>query len=231
MRVIEEKDNKEKRKRIVTIIVIAFFIVDLIVGAILLILWLNNKEKEQTPDNTPPQEEEVFDNTESIKIYDRLLKILNDEATANHEIEATELVSIDYDDSYHFYIIGKNDTKIYDYSIDMSSEGVTIEESLDYLLDKDPSSTMTKIFDSYNIQDIPEGFTTKYSGDTLKYKAVSMEIGSKRYITSTMYDSSSKKVYVIHKEDIDTVLSTNYSPKEIEIDIGSYPLYRYIATR
>ena len=36
---------------------------------------------------------------------------------------------------------------------------------------------------------------------------------------------------VIHKEDINTVLSTNYSPKEIEIDIGSYPLYRYIATR
>ena len=231
MTVVEEKNKQDKRKRIITIIALLILLVAIIIGAVFFFCWLANRGKEQTPDNTP-EEEEVIDNTESIQRYDRLLKLLNDEASANHYTAATELVSFHYDEAHKFYITGKNDTKVYDYSIDLTSVGFpTLEESLDYLLENDPSITTPKVFDNLNLLEAPESFTTKYVNDNIKHKSVSVTMGTKTYITSTMYESQTKKVFVIHQEELDTVLSSTYTPIEISKEQDSYPLYRYIAKK
>ena len=230
MPVIEEKKNDNKTKRIVLIIAYSLLLIATIIGIIFFFYWMGLKSQQKVPNDDTPSEE-VIDNTENIAKYNRLLEVLNDEATLNHYDEATELISFHFDATNRFYLVGKNDTNIYDYSIDCGSIGVTLEEAVDYLLENDPNTSMTKVFDRYNIEAVPNSFMTKYVNNNIKHKTVSMNISTKTYVTSTMYDVQSKKVFIIYHQELDLILDNSYTPIEIEKDSSCYPLYRYIATK
>ena len=142
---------------------------------------------------------------------------------------ATEVISFTFNNEY-FYITACNAAKIYNYSIDRTSIST---DPLGYFLVHDVTSTMMEVLDSYNKGDIPSGYTSKYlTSDDMKNHTVSYTSGGKTYITSTIYDSINKKVSVIYKVDIDTLLDNSYIPTQIGNSHQTlYSLYRYIATR
>ncbi|MBO4667578.1 MAG: hypothetical protein J5666_05595 [Bacilli bacterium] len=223
---IEEQDKK-KNQRIVIIIAFAILFVAIIIGLIFLLLWLDKKGKEIPPsgeDNTPT---DVIEDKSTE--YNRLLQLVNSEATELSYTPATEVISFTSDNEY-FYITACNDTKIYNYSIDRTSIS---SDPLEYFLKHDVTSSMTEVLDSYNKGDISSEFTSKYlTSDNISNHSVSYTGGSKTYITSTIYNSVNKKVSVIYKVDIDTVLDNSYLPIEIDnTNQTLYSLYRYIATR
>ncbi len=230
MPVIEDKKS-HNIKKIITIVAYLSLLVITIIGIIFFFYWMGLRSQNQTPSDNTPKDEEVIDNTENITKYNRLLKILNDETIVNHFDAATELISFHFDDTNKFYLVGKNDTSIYDYSIDVSSVGTTLEEAVSYLLENDPNTSMTKIFDKYNLQAVPENFSTKYINDNIKHKTVSMNIGTKTYVTSTMYNETNKEVSLIYHQELNVTLDSDYTPVKINKESNCYSLYQYIATK
>ena len=225
MPVIEEKDKK-KNQRIVIIIAFAILFVGVIIGLIFLLLWLNKVGRELPPNEETPPTDVIEDKSSE---YNRLLQLVNDEASELSYSPATEVISFTSNNEY-FYITACNDTKVYNYSIDRTS---ITSDPLEYFLTHDVTSSMMEVLDSYNKGDIPSEFTSKYlTGEDVKHHTVSYTSGTKTYITSTIYNSTSKKVSVIYKVDINTVLDNSYAPIEINnSDQVQYSLYRYIATR
>lgn len=222
---IEEVDKK-RNQRIITIIAFCILGVAIIIGVVFLILWLDKKGKELPPsgDNTPT---DVIEDKSTE--YNRLLQLVNSEATELSYAPATEVISFTFNNEY-FYITACNAAKIYNYSIDRTSIST---DPLGYFLVHDVTSTMMEVLDSYNKGDIPSGYTSKYlTSDDMKNHTVSYTSGGKTYITSTIYDSINKKVSVIYKVDIDTLLDNSYIPTQIGNSHQTlYSLYRYIATR
>ena len=225
MPIIEEQDKK-KKQRLIIIIVFAILFVAIIIGAIFLILWLDKKGKELPPSGDDTPTDVIEDKSTE---YNRLLQLVNSEASELSYSPATEVISFTSNNEY-FYITACNDTKVYNYSIDRTS---ITSDPLEYFLVHDVTSSMMEVLDSYNKGDIPSEYTSKYlTGDNISHHSVSYTSGSKTYITSTIYNSTSKKVSVIYKTDIDTVLDNSYLPIEIDNTNQSlYSLYRYIATR
>ena len=228
---IEEQDKK-KNQRIITIIAFCILGVAIIIDLVILLIWLNNKAKEM-PNDTPKEPEVVEEVIEDkSNEYNRLLELVNLEANNLSYTPATKVISIDFQDN-NFYITASNDNKVYNYSINTSSIGPVIEDALEYLLESDPDSSMTKVFDSYNLTNIPSEFTSKYlSSSDIKNNSIAFTSGDKTYITSTLYSVTTKKVNLIYKVDVNTVLDNSYSLIEINSNNESiYSLYRYIATR
>lgn len=225
MPVIEEEDKK-KRQRIFIIVIFCVLFIALIIGLIFLLLWLNKVGRELPPNEETPPTDVIEDKSNE---YNRLLELVNDEVSELSYIPATEVVSFKSDNDY-FYITACNDTKVYNYSIDRTSIST---DPLEYFLEHDVTSSMVEVLDSYNKEDIPSEITSKYlTGDDIKHHTVSYTSGFKSYITSTIYNSTSKKVSVIYKVDTDALINNSVTPTEIDnTNQTLYSLYRYIATR
>ena len=225
-----EEEDKKKRQRILIIITFAILFIAIIIGLIFLILWLNKKGKELPPSGEPDTPTEPVDVIEDkSNEYNRLLELVNNEADEYSYSHATEVISFTSNDEY-FYITASNDSKVYNYSIDITS---LTDNPLEYFLENDPTSSMMEVLDTYNKGDIPNEFTSKYlTGDNISNHSVSFTSGTKTYITSTIYNSTSKKVSVIYKVNADALINDSASPTEIDnTNQTLYSLYRYIATR
>ena len=224
---IEETDKK-KRQRILIIVACAIFFVTLIIGLIFLLLWLDKKGKELPPSGGEPNTPSDVIEDKSVE-YNRLLQLVNSEVSEYSYTPATEVVSFKSDNDY-FYITACNDTKVYNYQIDRSS---ITSDPLEYFLEHDVTYSMTEILDSYNKEEVSSEISSKYlTGDDIKHHIVSYTSGAKTYITSTIYNSTSKKVSVIYKMNADALINNSVTPTEIDnTNQTLYSLYRYIATK
>ena len=228
MQPVIKEEEKKNNKTLKNIIMIVAFLILFIVGSIFFFYWLAKSQEKINPPSDDSTKVEEPDSELTINQYNRLLELLNMEAISNSVPLATELVTFHYDMTYRFYIVGRNDSRIYDYSIDMVSLSYpTIEESLEYLLENDPSSSMTEVFDNLTPVAIPDSFVTNYLTSEVKHKTSTVEMGSITFVSSTMYNTSSKKINVIYQQDVNNIVTNT----EIDKTSDVYPLYRYIARR
>ena len=224
---IEEQDKK-KRQRIVIIIAFAILFIAIIIGLIFLLLWLNKVGRELPPNEETPPTDVIEDKSNE---YNRLLELVNIEANKYSYTPAEEIISFDYQAEI-FYISASNTSKVYNYSIDMSSLSYTsIDQAYDYLMDNNPSNALPKVFDQSNIIDIPSSYTSRYITSDVKHKTVTTSLGDKTYITSTMYNIITEKINIIYNSELNTVIDNGYTPIEINKTSKLYPLYKYIACK
>lgn len=224
--VVYDQQDKKRKERIVIIIAFCVLFLSIVIGVIIILLWLDKKGNDLPPSDDNAPTEVIEDKSNE---YNRLLQLVNNEASEYSYLPATEVISF-LETAEYFSITACYDTKIYNYSIDRTS---ITDNALTYFLEHDPSSSMSEILDSYNKGDIPSYITSKYlTGDDVKHHTVSYTCGLKSYITSTIYNSTSKKVSVIYKVDTDTLINNSVTPTEIDNSNQTlYSLYRYIATR
>lgn len=229
MPIIQEDQKKKRNERIVSIVVFSVLGVAILTGLIILFIWLANKAKElPLPDDSLPQEqEEVIDDKSSE--YNRLLQLVNTEVNNYSYTPATSVVSFDYKDD-KFYISARNEYDVYNYEIDMTSISYpTIEEAIEYLLDNDPTSSMAKALEKSSVCEIPSNFFNKYLAGDKKSWSAATEVGEKIYITSTIYDKTSKDIKVIYDTSLDILMDDSYIVTTIEQTSEVYPIYKYIA--
>ena len=225
MPVIEEQEKK-KRQRIVIIIAFAILFIATIIGLIFLLLWLNKVGRELPPNEETPPTDVIEDKSNE---YNRLLELVNLEANKYSYTPAEEIISFDYQAEI-FYISASNTSKVYNYSIDMSSLSyASIDQAYDYLMDNNPSNALPKVFDQSNIIDIPGSYTSRYITSDVKHKTVTTSLGDKTYITSTMYNITTDKINIIYNSELNIVIDNGYIPIEINKTSKLYPLYKYIA--
>ena len=225
--VSQEQQDKKKKKTIIGLSIFGGLILIGLLILLIMLLSMRNKQIDNTDGDDSPSGE-VFD---SENIYNRLLEVVNIEATNNSYPVATDLISFDYQSTY-FYITASNDSKVYNYSINMKSiDCASIDQAIEYLKDNNPSNAMAKVFDQSNVVTTPDSYINKYITSDVKYKCIATEIGANTYITSTMYNIANNKISVIYKGELNTAIDNSYTPKEIDITTDAYQIYKYIACK
>lgn len=223
MKRIEEKKSERNYNPFLLPVGILLFL-GLCVGLFFLTRYIIlefNKEPAPTEPVTPTEEEYPEE-------YNTLLTRLNQGiSTCGYSDTAESVTAFKYD-THVFCIAGSSSTKIYSYSVDLTTVSSVTDtlSAYNYVLEHQVSEdlSLTLTVDQLTPQSSSE-FIDKYVTDGVKQKTLVGSFGSEIKVYSMLLDDGNIKL--VYDDLLDDTLNDSYSPLVIEPSNNMYSRYKY----